>query len=523
VRRSPLFLALPALATVVAVNLPLIYLFVRAGGSENRSYLQLVFSRDTGLLLVETLLLVAGVIALALAIALPTAWVVARTDLPARRFWAVVGALPLVFPSYVAAFSLVAVLGPRGFVQGWLEPLGVGRLPDLAYGYSGALLALALFTYPYIYIPLVAALRGLDPALEESSRTLGADGWTTFRRIVVPQLRPAMIAGSLLVALYTLSDFGAVSIVRYNTMTLGIFNAYAGLFDRSVAAALATVLVLLAGGLVLLENRLVATSRASRTRAARPAPLTALGAWKWPSIAGLSLVALLAVVLPTGVALFWGLRAVAAGNPLGTAWSSTWNSLGVSLAAALCTVVLALPIAAWAVRYPQPLSRIAERLSYMGNALPGLVIALSVVFFATRFAMGLYQTLALLIAAYAIRFLPQAVATLRTSLATLSPLFEEAARSLGRGPLGVLTSLTLPLIRPGLLAGLGLVFLTTMKELPATLILRPTGFDTLATRIWTAASEGIYSEAALPSLLLLAVTALPVHLLFIRPMLAERS
>jgi iron(III) transport system permease protein len=502
------------------VNLPLAYLFVRAGTSGRRAYLDLVLSPSTLLLVGETLALVVGVVLTALALAVPMAWLVARTDLPGRRAWAVVGALPLVFPSYVAALTLVVVLGPRGWAQSWL---GVERLPEIAYGYSGALLVLALFTYPYIYLPTVAALRGLDPALEESSRTLGLGCWSTFRRIVLPQLRPAILGGSLLVVLYTLSDFGAVSIVRYNTMTLGIFNAYSSLLDRSsTAAALSTVLVGLALGFVALQSLLLRSTRPTRTRPARPATLIPLGRWKWPCLLGLGGVGALTVLLPSGVALFWGVRALRVGNTVGADWLPGLNSLFVSIAAALAAGIAALPLAAWAVRYPSRIARIAERLSYSGNTLPGLVVALALVFFVTRSFLWAYQTLGLLVAAYVIRFLPQAVTSIRASLSTLSPVFEEVAHNLGRGPWSVLRTLVLPLIRPGLLAGVGLVFLTSMKELPATLILRPTGFETLATRIWTAASEGIYSEAALPTLLLLLASVGPVYWLFIRPMLADR-
>lgn len=522
-RRSAPGLALPALAVATLVNVPLVYLFVRAGRAGVAACLEVVFSASTARLLYETLLLVGGVVLLAVALATGTAWLVTRTDLPGRRFWAVLGALPLVFPSYVAAFAIVAVLGPRGFVQHWLQPFGVDRLPELAYGYSGALAALALYTYPYVYLPVVAALRDLDPALEQSSRSLGVGQWGSFRRVVLPQLRPAIGAGALLVGLYTLSDFGAVSIVRYNTLTLGIYNAYGALYDRNVAASLATVLVVVTLAFVLLQSRLLRRGRPTRRRPSRPHAPIPLGRWKWPALAGLAGVSLLSLGMPTGVALYWGLRAIRVGNPLGSDWLAAYNSVLVSGLAALAAVVLAIPVAAWAVRHPARLSRLAERLSYSGNALPGLVVALALVYFVTRFASPAYQTLGLLVAAYLIRFLPEAIASVHGSLAAVAPVFEEAARSLGRGPLDVLVRLTLPMIKPGLLAGAGLVFLTSMKELPATLILRPIGFETLATRIWSAADEGVYSEAALPALLLLLASLVPVYLLFVRPMVAERT
>ncbi len=525
-RRRPRFsplLAAVALATALAVSSPLVYVVIRAAGAGPERLWSTIASPATLGLLARTVALVGGVVATAVAIALPAAWLVTRTDLPARRLWAVLGALPLVFPSYVAALALVATLGPRGYVTLWIEAWTPLRIGGLIYGYTGALLALALFTYPYVYLLLVAALRDLDPALEESSRGLGAGRWRTFARVVLPQLRPALYGGSLLVALYTVSDFGAVSITRFSTFTLAIYNAYRALFDRSLAAALSLVLVGLAVGLIGVEGLLVRRLPPHRLRPSRAAARRRLGRWKWPALLGLGGLASVNLALPLGVLIFWGVRAVRLGNPLGSTWQPALASLGVSLAAALAAVALSIPLALWAVRHPSPLARAVERLSRAGFALPGIVIALSLVFFVTRYLLPLYQTLALLVAAYVIRFLPEALAATRAAVASVSTRFEEAARSLGESQLGALRRLTLPLLRPGLLAGAGLVFLTAMKELPATLILRPTGFETLATRIWSTAAEGIYSQAALPGLVLVAISLLPTYLLVIRPALAPRS
>ncbi len=521
--RPPVWMAVTALGTTAVAVAPLVYLLARSLEAGWGGFVRAAATPQVLALLGRTLALVAGVAVVATALALPMAWLVTRTDLPWRRGWTVLGALPLVFPSYVAAFSMVAVLGPNGRLQQVLEPWGVDRLPGVVYGYSGALLLLSLFTYPYLYLLLVAAFRDLDPALEESSRSLGSGRRRTFFRVVVPQLRPALYAGILLIALYTLSDFGGVSIVRYNTFTLSIYQAYQALLDRSVAATLAVLLASLSFLLLFAEARLVRRVRPHRAGAVRPPASVALGKWRWPAAAGLGLVALLNLGLPVLTVVVWGVHALLTGNPLGSAGLAALHSFGVSAAAAVLAVALALPIVIWAVRYPSRLGRAVERLAHAGFALPGLVLALSLVFVAIRLARPLYQSLILLVAAYVVRFLPEALAAVRAALVAVSPRLEEVARSLGRTPMAVLSSLTVPLIRPGLLAGAGLVFLTTMKELPATLILRPTGFDTLATRIWSNASEGIYSQAALPALLLLAVSTLPVYWLVIRPALAPRT
>ncbi|MCP4204476.1 MAG: iron ABC transporter permease [bacterium] len=517
-----LWTALAASATAVAVNLPLAYIFVRAADAGWSRYAQIVFSQQTVALLTRTLMLVGGVLGLAVPLAVALAWLVTRTDLPGRRVWAVLASLPLVLPSYVAAFAWVSIWGPKGFVQKALAPHGIDALPSWAYGYSGAWLVLALFTYPYVYLLVVAGLCNVDPATEEAARSLGRRPWAVFATVVLPQLKPALYSGSLLIALYTLSDFGAVSIVRYNTFTLSIYNAYRGLFDRTVAASLATVLVLLTVGLIIVETRLSANLRSSRTRPSRPPEQVPLGRWRLPATLAVLLLAAVNLLAPLAVVVHWAVKALRLGNPLGAAGEATLRSLGVAALAAVAAVVLSLPASIWAMRHGGRLARLALGMTYSGYALPGLVIALSLVFFATRLAPPLYQTVWLLLVAYVVRFLPEAVSATRASLRALAPVFEEAARSLGGGSWTVLRTVTLPLIRPGLLAGAGLVFLTTMKELPATLILRPTGFETLATRVWTAASEGIYSQAALPALVLVGASAIPVYFLIVRPVLSER-
>lgn len=525
--RASAIWVVPAVLTALVVNLPLIYIFVRAGERGLAEYLDTIATPLVTALVMRTLLLVIGAVTLAIVIALPVAWLVVRTDLPGRRLWALLAALPIVFPSYVAAFTLVAVWGPKGAVQSWLTPFGVERLPELVYGYTGALCALGFFTYPYVFLPLVAALRELDPALEESARSLGASRWRCFMSVVLPQLQPALYAGTLLVALYTLADFGAVSIVRYNTFTLAIYNAYSTLFDRTVAASLATVLVLLTLFLITAEALLAHRQRPHRHRPIRPAERIPLGRWRWPCLGLLSVLALLTLVMPAGVIVFWGLRGLTIGHRPG---QHVWQNLGESIVgsltvsawAALAAVVLSIPIAVWSVRYRGKLSRVVERLTYAGYALPGLVIALSLVFFSIRYLRPLYQSLPLLALAYVVRFQPQATAATRSALVALSPVFEETARSLGKTPAQILRGLVLPMILPGLLTGGALVFLTSMKELPATLLLRPTGFETLATDIWSYAAEAIYSAASLPALVLIAVTAGPLYLLVIRPILADR-
>jgi iron(III) transport system permease protein len=509
--RAPLAIAVPALAAVALVLLPLAYLVVRAaeGGSDALA----VLTREGTLELVaRTGLLVAAVTACATFVGLPLAWLVTRTDLPGRRVVALLAPLPLVIPSYVAALALLGAFGPRGLLQSILEgPFGVERLPEI-YGFVGATLALTLSTYPYVYLLTATALHGLDPALEEAARGLGHSQWAVFRRVTLPTLRPSLGAATLLVALYALSDFGAVSLMQFNALTRSIYLQYRSLFDRTPAAVLGLVLVAFTIALLVLEERSRRGVRVHRSTS-RPVRRVQLGAWRWPAVAFCTVVLGLFLVVPLVVLVYWSARAIPLGYGIGFAWEAALSSLSASALAAVVAVVAVVPVAFLAQRYPRPWTNAVERLAFTGNALPGIVIALSLVFFAANYASPLYQTLALLVFAYVVRFFPQALATVGAALHGVNPRVEEAARGLGRGPIRTLSTVTLPLIRPGLLAGGALVFLNAMKELPATLLLRPIGFETLATEIWKYTSLGSYSRAAPPALLLILVSAPFVYLL----------
>ena len=516
-RRPPLLLTAAALLGAGAVTLPLAYLGIRAATAGSGSWRALQPDR-LGELLARTGALVGLVTVLAVAIGVPLAWLVARSDLPWRRFWAVAAALPLVIPSYVAALVLVAAFGPRGMLQGVLEaPFGVERVPEI-YGLPGATAALVLSTYPYVYLLTVAALHDVDPSLEEASRNLGRSARATFRKVTLPVLRPAIAAGALLVALYTLSDFGAVSLMQYDSLTRAIFVRYQALFDRNSAAVLALALVALTTAVLFAEVRARGRARVHRTspgaqRRGRTAPL---GRWRWPAFALCALVVGLGLLGPLSVLGWWAVRAASLDTSIQPAWGQALGSLGVSGLAATAAILAALPVVVLSVRHPGRWTRGVERVSYVSHALPGIVVALSLVFFGSQFATPLYQTLALLVFAYVVRFYAQAVAGSRAALVRVDARLEEAGRGLGRAPLSVFARVTAPLLRPGLLAAAALVFLSTMKELPATLLLRPIGFDTLATEIWTATSAGFYSRAAVPALVLIVASAPFVYLLAVR-------
>jgi len=497
--------------------LPLGYLILRSLEGGWTAMTDVLLDADTLAVLGRSVLLAVVVTVASVAVAVPLAWLTTRTDLPGRRAWAVLSALPLVVPSYIGGLVLVSALGPRGMLQGALEPFGIERLPEI-YGLPGAALALTLFSYPYVFLTVRASLKGMDPSLEEAARSLGSGAWRTFFRVTLPQTRPAIVAGALLVALYTLSDFGAVSLLQYDSFAREIYTQYRSAFDRTPAAILGLMLVALTAAILYTESRTRGRARYHRSGvgAARHGAPVSLGRWKWPSVLFCGAVSSVALILPVGILLFWLVRGLAEGEPLRLVWGAALNSVYVSALAAALAAVAALPVAVLAVRFPGRASGFLERLTYLGYALPGIVLALALVFFGSNYAPALYGTLGILLFAYVVHFLPQAVGATRAALLQVRPSVEEAARGLGRGPASVLATVTAPLTRSGIIAGGALVFLTTMKELPATLLLGPIGFDTLATRVWTATSEAFFARAAAPALLLILLSVVPMYLLVIR-------
>jgi len=494
--RPPLVLVAPAAVAAVIALLPLVYVAVRAS-ERGLGTVAEVLLRERTLRLVARSLALAGTVTVAcLVLGVALACLVTRTRLPGHRAWGVLLALPLAVPSYVAAFA-------------WLS-----MFPGFG-GFTGSALVLSLCCYPYVYLPAVAALERVDPAMEEVSRSLGRGRVRTFVAITLRHVRPAALAGGLLVALYVLSDFGAVALLRYDVFTRVIYTSYRSSFDRTPAAILSCVLVLLTVLIVWAESR--TRGRASYARlgagAARRHPRARLGWWTAPALAAATVVAGLALGVPFGALAYWLASGSSAGFDLAELGTAAVSTLAVSTLGALVTVVLAIPVGVLAARYRGRLPRVLEQASYAGHALPGIVVALALVFLSVRYAYPLYQRTPVLVLAYAVLFLPAAVGAVRASVAQAPPVLEELARSLGRSPAGALRSVTLPLAGPGIAAGAALTMLTCMKELPATLLLRPTGMETLATELWSQTEVGAYGAAAPYAAALVLLAALPTFLL----------
>lgn len=510
-RRPPASLLVVGLIIGAAVMLPAAYLLIVVAGDLGPALDTALDSRTAGIL-ARTLGLAAAVTATSIAIALPVGWLTVRTDLPARRLWATLCTLPLVIPTYVGAYLFVAAFGPNGLLQ---DALGVESLPSI-YGFPGAWIVLTLFTYPLVLLPVRSALRRIDPQLEDAARAMGRGPLETFRTVVMPQLWPALAVGGLLVALFVMSDFGAVSILRFDAFTQEIYVSYKSSFDRTATAGLGMVLVVLMLALLWLGSR-IRNARATHrlgpgpARPPRPYPL---GRWRWPALAFCTALVLVALVLPVGVLVYWASQGISAGSTsLSLAAGLAANSLMTGVGAAIAGGLAALVIAVLAGRYPGALTRTIERVGHAGYALPGIVVALALVFFATRAVPVLYQTLAMLIFALTVHYLPLAIGPITAALSQVSPRVEEAARGLGRKPADVFRTVTAPLVRGGILAGAALVFVHAIKELPATLILAPIGFRTLATEIWNQTSYGFYEASAIPALILLVIAAPPLYLL----------
>jgi iron(III) transport system permease protein len=519
-------LAIAAGLVALFVAVPLIYLFVRAAGAEADAW-QRLFQTRIWKLFGNTLLLVFAVTSGALVTGVSMAWFTERTDVPGRNILRWLLAMPLAIPAYIGAIVHLALLRPRGgYVPQLLEQIfGQPVTTPSPFGFFGAAFILTLFTYPYVYLLSGAAFRSLHASLEEAARTFGRTPLQTLFQVTLPALRPGLTAGALLVALDILAEYGTVALLRYETFSSAIFVQLSGRYDRSAASILSCILVTMAILFLWGELRLQGRARFTQLESNwRPAPITPLGRWRIPAFLLVFGVVSASLLLPAGVLLTWSIQAFLDPETMSAVFrtgsqgfgSYVWNSLWSSGLAAVIAVLMSLPVALLAVRYPNPFTKFISRLCQVGYALPGVVIALSLVLLVNRILPFLYATPFVVVIAYVLRHMPQAVRASESALKQLSPSLEEASRTLGRTSLQTILQVTIPLILPGLLAGGSLVFLTSLKELPATLLLRPAGFDTLAVRVWTWAGEGFYLQAAPAAFILILASALPLYFLLRR-------
>ncbi len=484
---------------------PLAWLLLRASAVEPDRALGLLLSGRTLAIAARSMALVFGTTVASVAIGVPLAVLTTRTDLPAKRFVSIVVSLPLVIPSYIGAVTVVSLFGPHGELSDTLQV----TVP-LLDGFPGAVLVITLYTYPYVFLTTRGALRSMDASLVAAARTLDAGPIEAFRRVTLPQIRPAISAGALLVALYALSDFGTPAFMGVSVFTSEIYLAYSA-FNVGYAALLSLQLLALAGLVLVLEAR---TGQSTSSTARRRGIPIELGHLRYPALGVVALLVGVTVLLPIGLFAGWTLRGTGGAVPsLALQPGHVLNSVGLALLAAVAASVLALPVAFLGARNDSRLARLLERGTYVGFAVPGIVIGLALVFLGSTTLPWLYRTVPLLVFAYVVRFLPQAVGTTRAGIRQFDDGIAEAARTLNAGPWRTFRTVVLPDIAPGILAGGALVFLTTMKELPATLMLQPIGRETLVTIIWAAHETRYYEYAALPALVLILVSGLSMAVL----------
>lgn len=508
-RGVPLYILLPSLVAAGAMLVPLIYLGLRAFEADGATLANLILRPRNLQLLINTLSLAAGVVVMTTLMAFPLAWLVTRTDIRFKKALTILGVIPLAVPGYVMAYALIGLSGNYGVLA---QLTGI-QLPRLQ-GFTGATLALSLYTFPYLFLNLRAALAGLDGNLEESARSLGYSQGEIFRKVTLPHLMPSLMAGWLVITLYVLGDFGAVALMRYEAFSYAIYTQYSGAFDRIYAAWLALMLLALAACFVMLDS-LVVKRKLARVGTGVARPFTPMRLGRLRFLAWPYLVALFAasIGLPVMILCYWLLLAPPDAAFFARVPGTLLRSAGAALPAALLAAAFALPITFLTVRYRSPFSSLIERSAYIGYAVPPLALALAMVFFSLRTAPFLYQTLTLLIVTWAMASLALALGPIRSALLQTRPSMEEAAHSLGHGPVSTFTHVIFPRLRRGILAGVVLVFVLCMKELPITFLLAPTGYTTLAVTVFTRTSEGMLAEAAPFAAAIVVFSSLSVGLL----------
>lgn len=491
--RLPMLIWAPTLVVSLLMVLPLVYLVVRAAQADWEMVQYWVLRARNWELLLNTLRLMFSVAGLGTLIALPLAWLVTKTNLPGQQLATVLAIMPLAVPGYVMAYALLSVGGVFGVSAQWF---GL-QLPRIQ-GFWGATIALTLYTFPYLFLNARAALSGLDSDQDDMAASLGHNRWSILWRITLPQLVPSLLAGWLVVLLYTLGDFGAIALMRYEVFSYAIYTQYSGAFDRIYAAWLSLMLLGIALFFVFIEASVVRGRRLARTGSGvgrRPRRMP-LGWWALPAWLFIVFIAAFSLGLPGLMLTYW----LWVSPPdwsffLDVPWTFL-RSAGLALPTALIAALLAVPVAYYSSRYPSAFSALAERTIYVGYAIPPLTLGLALVFFALHTAPVLYQTPALLMLGWLMATLALALGPVRSALFQTRINLEEAAASLGHGAASIARQIVLPRIRRGLLAGAILVFVFLMKELPITFLLAPTGYDTLAVTVFTRTAEGMYAEAA---------------------------
>jgi iron(III) transport system permease protein len=495
--RLPAPLLLGALVATIAVVLPLVFLIAQAVQVGWGTLHPLLFRTLTAQLIWHTVSLTVVVTLLCAVIGTVSAWFIERTQLPGRRAWAVLVVIPLGIPDFVVSFGWRAIFPAFG-------------------GFWAATLVMTLAVYPLVFLPVAASLRNADPAQEEVARSLGLGRLATFWRVTVGQARLAILGGSVLVALVVLAEFGAFEILGYNTLTTEVFTEFTVGRNQAAACAFSLILVVLGCAVLFGEGAARGNGRAARlgagaARRHRPRPL---GRAMPAALGGVVLLVGLALGVPVGSVIYLIVHGGTATLPPASLIGAAGHTFAYAAAAGVIATVAALPVALLSVRFPRREVRFLERSNMLILAVPGLVIALSFTYFTEHLLAGyLYQTPLLLVLVYAVMFFPMAVVSVRAAVARSPVGLEEVGHSLGVRRSTVFWRVTLPLIGPGLVAAFCLVFLESAIELTATLVLIPTGVQTLATQFWAYQTDLSYSQAAPYAGVIMLIAAVPSYVL----------
>ncbi|MGB3537420.1 MAG: iron ABC transporter permease [Mesorhizobium sp.] len=499
-RRLPLsWITLAAIGVSLFALLPLGFVIVVAIQSGWETVSTLVFRPRVGELLANTVLLMILAVPICIALSVALAWLTERSDLPGARWWAWLSVAPLAVPAFVHSYAWITL------VPG-LHGLGAGVLVSvIAY-------------FPFLYLPVSASLRRLDPALEDAAASLGHAPWRVFLRVVLPQLRLAICGGSLLVGLHLLAEYGLFVFIRFDTFTTAIVDQFQSTFNGPAANMLAGVLVTCCLVLLAIEVLVRGEERYARvgSGAARQLPPVKLGRATLPCLLLMGFTTLLSLGVPfttIGRWLYAGGAQVWRLDEIGLALGQT---LFLAVAGGMLATIAAIPMAWLSIRAPGPLQRVLEGCNYIVGSLPGVVIALALVTVTVRVALPLYQTVFTIVVAYALMFLPRALISLRASIAQAPIELERAAGSLGRRPLNALWVTTIRLSAPGAAAGMALVALGIMNELTATQMLAPNGTRTLALAFWAYSGEIDYAAAAPYALIMVAASMPLTWLLYVQ-------
>ena len=491
--------------------LPLLYLLTKIT-FEFKLFFDFILNTNILRLSFNTISLILLVVIFSVLISLPLAYLNVRSNLPFAKYLTSISVLPIALPSYVMATTQIEIWSKNGWVHNFLKIFFEMKTFPSFYGLIGSVFVLSLITYPYVYIGLAAMFRRFDYQMIDASKTLGDSPFQSFFKIIFPLVRPTIVGGSLLVSLYVLSDFGAVSLLRFNTFTIAIFNrmynsiSNYGVLEISLLAIIFCFIILFIESRSKNEARHFSNSKLSDNKKAD------LGFWKWILLPLTLLPLIFGFILPISVLIYWIIIGIGEDMGFMDVIQPTINTLMISSVSAIFITLVCIPLLITIKKNVRLLSFFVDKVSYIGLSLPGVIVSMSLVFFCINYFDYIYQTFIVLVLGYFISFLPAALGPIKSSMSQIDPKLEDASLTLGASKIKTYLNVVVKLASPGFIYGGVLVFILCLKELPATLILSPIGFQTLATEIWSNASEAFFIKTALASIVLVIIAGIPSYI-----------